>query len=874
MAHDMVAARDLCYTAMSSFLRVWAFERTPPAPVSAQDAYLSAIERSDLVVWLVHARTPPAVQAEIELAVKLGRPILAFRLPADSRDEATTQLTATVREVAKTADVEDLDDLGTQLVQALSDVLAERFRAGSTSSRKVYLESLYGRLGGQAIARWQALGVTADRALGLLTEEGIGSLPGELLPASPGGLIVLQGDFGSGKSLAAIRWLRKRIETAVTDRRAPIPVWLDARTPFQTLDGALAQLAGSAGEYRSLGVSLVIDGIDERTDRPFASILDECRALVHALPNTAILMTTRPTTSFAADTELKTIPALTADEAAALINRIFGSSVSSSVFYGYDEPILDAIRRPLFAILVGRSIAAHDRVGRITTTSLIGDLVLRALQRDGEHAQTNDLLLKLASLSISADGKSIPVRDFGTQDEVRSVVRTRLVTEVDGSLAFALPVFREWFGARWIERASESISDVTRDERQLDRWRFAINVAAATMPRDRVDALMSAVTKRSPAFASLVVAESESQWRQSSTAALPTAMVLGRQYRNSVHEWLVGLGPLAEVLTPKLRPSLPQLGVRLAGQYFIAEWKETLGAGDPIIELPDTVSPFHPSLPGWSWTQISTASVDPLWPWAEARNEFQNQLAAIIEGRALIMLDGARRMELVWSAAIAISKRGEHDYRPIPTDALRAAVKSLALGSVIVFRKRLIPLDPLLKELEVSGHQIECPYEDRDGPMTGWVSGGFSPAALLVRTQAVYGVALGIYDEVVSAFFPTMRERLSLAALLPARLVGQLELEPDRSLPGLSYHFEPLATSTPNQVAIELGNDPADWEKVSTYTRMIRELRPEIGSWITGSSHSTVLEVFGATPATAIAFDWLAKDLLEYRWLERRPNRY
>jgi hypothetical protein len=77
-----------------------------------------------------------------------------------------------------------------------------------------------------------------------------------------------------------------------------------------------------------------------------------------------------------------------------------------------------------------------------------------------------------------------------------------------------------------------------------------------------------------------------------------------------------------------------------------------------------------------------------------------------------------------------------------------------------------------------------------------------------------------------------------------------------------------------NEVSIDLSEEQLAWESLSELAETIRDMRPGVSAWIPASSHSTRLEVFGDAPATAIAFDWLAADLMANQWLERRPSRF
>ena len=91
--------------------------------MNARDAYLAAVRRAEIFIWLAAGETTPAVVEEVEPALSRGIPSLAFRLPAPERDVATIALVERVRQDHKTTDVVDLADLDVQLTQGLNDLL-------------------------------------------------------------------------------------------------------------------------------------------------------------------------------------------------------------------------------------------------------------------------------------------------------------------------------------------------------------------------------------------------------------------------------------------------------------------------------------------------------------------------------------------------------------------------------------------------------------------------------------------------------------------------------------------------------------------------------------------------------------------------------
>jgi hypothetical protein len=85
----------------------------------------------------------------------------------------------------------------------------------------------------------------------------------EVLDVPAGGVVVLLGDFGSGKSETAEAWHRAGIKNLIAADDAPFPVWLSARDlPGQTLEGAVERQLGPTWHH-GRGASIAVDGLDE-----------------------------------------------------------------------------------------------------------------------------------------------------------------------------------------------------------------------------------------------------------------------------------------------------------------------------------------------------------------------------------------------------------------------------------------------------------------------------------------------------------------------------------------------------------------------------------------------------------------------------------
>jgi hypothetical protein len=115
--------------------------------------------------------------------------------------------------------------------------------------------------------------------------------------------------------------------------------------------------------------------------------------------------------------------------------------------------------------------------------------------------------------------------------------------------------------------------------------------------------------------------------------------------------------------------------------------------------------------------------------------------------------------------------------------------------------------------------------------------------------------------------------------LLPARLRGTLD--PGRgdglqSAPGLTYIVDPLPLDHETDVELELESEGnridlfSSNEELRANAERIARLRPDGPPWLGGSARSTVLNVFGADPATRLAENLLAEDLQRIGWLDSR----
>jgi hypothetical protein len=239
-------------------------------------------------------------------------------------------------------------------IKADHEALVEARRVGGstqqqtlTRRRQDLLLEAASASGGRLTAGWVAAGVSAELAGALAEDDSVGA-PGRLSRALPQtGVVVLEGDFGSGKSVTAERIHAADVSAALADVSAPVPVYLLAKYVAGSLADAVRKAAEGLGDPSKAGLRLVLDGLDEPGPARAAELLGEARSLVFTWPNSRVVVTARPGLKLSRD-EALSYPPLSDDEASALAERLGGSR---HVLWSRSEPIRGMLRLPLFLIV-------------------------------------------------------------------------------------------------------------------------------------------------------------------------------------------------------------------------------------------------------------------------------------------------------------------------------------------------------------------------------------------------------------------------------------------------------------------------------------------------------------------------------------------
>ncbi|QDY75434.1 hypothetical protein [Streptomyces qinzhouensis] len=353
--------------------------------------------------------------------------------------------------------------------------------------------------------RWHAAGVPLAVASEFADTLELGTLPAALTTSPESRVVVLEGCFGAGKSLAAERQHHQDIAAARTDAQAPVPVHLQAKHIEGDVIDAAIRAARPIGDPAARGVALVLDGLDEPGPIRGKELLDQ--ALSWTATTTGrrwrILLTTRPGLEVDASVR-RFIPELDDDETSSLIDRLGGDGRAVR-----DQPAMvrSVVRWPLFAIIA--ATLQRDREPLPSSpVAFLEALVTRAL-RDVESAKeerAEQLLRRLAAECVNVGGLAA-ASDVGSPAEVQALLGTRLVVRRgDRHLAFALPVLEQYFAGQALLADGVPV-EVMQSVELLDRWRYGLAMAIASGGWKSVHAMLEPLLHAQPGVVAWAVHE-------------------------------------------------------------------------------------------------------------------------------------------------------------------------------------------------------------------------------------------------------------------------------------------------------------------------------------------------------------------------------
>ncbi len=781
--------------------------------------------------------------------------------------------------------------------RAHEEIAARRgvLRSGTTNepTRRDALLTDLSASRGRLVSRWIAVGLGPEQAEEL-ADDGTVGVCREFEQFHAGlRFAVLTGDFGSGKTVALEREYQAMALRAIDNAHAPLPVHLSAKSSRSDLLRVLGeQIARFPGEHSQ--VTVFLDGLDEFGAGRSAEVVDDLLAWLHSAPGRKVLATSRP------DSNLRTadclsLPALSDTELSDLLERV---GAPRDLVWHPNPEIRDALHRPLFALIAADCRKAGSQVP-YSRGSFLAALVERALTRaSGLGADTYALLGRLGRLTLDVGG-GVPAGEVGTREEQVRLVQTRLVVHQNRMFAFALPVLGQYFGGQYVlDNGLPELVEFSPQRR--DRWRDALTFVVSSGSWERVTALLSDLTTIDPGLAAWITDKAVPGYEREPGAALPEALECARRLSTALDAWLGGIGRVGSLLTCSdgTGQGVP-IGVgsgaeASTGLHIVFADPASFGGSERFFEVtgpPDwdrgevggvRVKSFH-----WA-TVVSDFSA---WPWRMALSWVRGGMKELLEHRAFLLPDNlAACQERAWCLArLLTGQSGRLGHRPIPLAEVVSSIDEI-LGlapnadqfqfhrNTLVLRWELVELRDQCTSQSLStmrDEKIHRPYPVPDRPphaASRDISSLYSREALTDLVRNVYSDALSIYEDIVTEYLSPVQRTLRLGGALPVRFACQISWPPvgdGRRLdigPRLARAVLPLPFGSASQVDVtqveDVSAESEYWPEWKDSDKVeFRRLRPKSAAWSGRSVSHETLWVFKDTPATTLAYNWLARDI-------------
>lgn len=620
------------------------------------------------------------------------------------------------------------------------------------------------------------------------------------LTIKPGEFKVLVGSFGAGKSEIAEEWHRKKIVELKTDEFAAIPIWLHAReVASECLETVIRQHAGVL--YRH-GVAVVIDGLDEVDSASAEIIAHDSRVFLAGDQESCILATCRPNVLPVNQNNVY-IEGLNEDEARNLVESL---SDARQATWRWTPELIETIKRPFFALAAASVIALNQAPSG--QAELIAKLVEQALQRAKDSAAISsremfDVLVKLGANMTRSNGRS----DGLTFYERKISLSTRLVANSQESVAFALPVFEQWFAAQSLQVHPDTLTEALLSPGSFDRWRWALAIAVISSNSDKADHLLEATFKMNPGAGAWLIEQVSYQTRNTTSDQLEPD--LPKRLLQATRTWIDAVGPLAPFTFPVANShDKIRLGIRVQDRTMVIGWSSEHHDADQIVPLPDEVNIFSRGNSMWRTLWSSSVPAGNLWPWTHLRDTIARETLDLLESKINIGPSGGLwHQEMRYRVAriitetttvrhtpmnrIAIIEAGQRMLAQLPSDVRMA---HFSLGSKTVNSNEIQELISWLQGESFDDLKRLVPVPDVEFPTGGWVWDFYSPEQITRFCAETLELACIAYEELADTVFANFDWALGCNISRPFGVIGTVSYSKSATddSPGLDYEQLPM----------------------------------------------------------------------------------
>jgi hypothetical protein len=708
----------------------------------------------------------------------------------------------------------------------------------------------------------------------------------------------LVGDMGIGKTAIALRIYQEALEKFEIDKNAPIPIFLESGEWCQEkhIKISIERAIRGWGNPEERGVIAIFDGFDQVGVEITSDIPRQANLLVVDWDKTTIIITSRPIRLLDNIENKIPIPQLSEKRAYELVAKASGRAMTAMICSGWTLAIQEAIRYPLFALIMASYLKQDSVNSPQSTGELLSWLVDDALSRSKvEYANYESLLQQLALQSIENGGQGIRATDIAKSNEIKLLLDSGLVVARSRDvIAFPLQILNEWFAAKSLEDDPEKVREFVNNPQLLEKWRFSLTIAVATFGFDIVSKILQPIVEIFPAFVVEIVIRASTRWG-GKERELPTFYKCGQQIQTAMQSWAKGLMHLSEIAIPiqndgKVCP----IGVRTDGIRLETAWYVgTDSLDEDIVELPEEWNDvFYSKRLDWRNGTPSDPSDESAWAWRWTINIIVSNLSDKLQYPILPVESQPLIKEAAWRCAFAIIEyrrinritNSKLNWREIEYFSIEEIIETVseieqaALQGCNIILPDLNIQSYFLKQLK---REIDCLLERNEtimysmypipdiGVGKSWQF--YSNAQLSLRVKMVYKNTLDAYQEITHTWFTQMIPNMQVSAMLPARLVGIIVMpmpdEPLFCVPCLDWFLEPLSKNSENEVEItfiERGADRTNFNnRRESATSKIKSLRSKYAVWISNYWHKESLDndFFLHSPATKLVYSWLREDL-------------
>ena len=874
---EMSRARGMAIKEVGNYpgMEAWAFEDTPASSEAARDRYIRNAGGAHIVIWLIGSTTTTPIVEEVSTCVRAQGKLLAFKLPADRRDEETDNLIQKISEYATWKTVENVDELPAHISASLTDEMLRRYRDPAPVNHDLFLRQKHRESIAETKRLWTTLGVPDDIASELADDHSVGHKL--TLPAT--GMLTVTAQQGSGKTLAAQRLYQLALQNRLQDHSRPLPIFLNARNISEELKDQIERHTQEQGTVYTQALLVIIDGLDETGRQKANQLLNQAKSYTDANRNVAAILMTRPLPGLNPAENHFDLPECDEEELLLIASKVAGREVDR-----FEIPFREyQTRLPLFATIVGAYLRQPMPLRGRTPSQMVSQMVRRVLDDSLDDLGDTEEFLKELAVASTRSGESVEKALVAPRATERArIANSRIVVEQDGKFDFTLAIFREWFAAKALVERSVSIDEIELDS---DRWVVPLAIAINLENTNIGPEIMEKLTSRDPGMAGLVLNEVKHNWSTDKPEnSLPpgTAIELGSSIRNAMENWREGLGPLMTALdTLDQSGSISTLGISVQPGWVTTSWYRGNKELPPVVQLPedllDSRGKYFEDWPG----SIISRGIEPtrVWPWSVTHEDLSGLLSNELRSLRLALdsAEGFHEFAYEFSSYLNRSYPGPRNLQT-PNEVIGFIEEQLSRHGgdpreSVTFGYReysfTFPELELFRERvsDLSRNGTDILVDPWPGPDKEWPAGRrgglwseiYTEERLVQRTNAIFNAALRIYNDIVERWFPAFNKRTQMSHFLPFRMQGEIRLhggqeQGQRRDASLIYWTEQADSETDSGVFIKLEpkgkttEDECADQRIAYYS-----------GW-------RVLPGYEPRPATKLAHEWLTGDLNALHW--------